>query len=56
MGGHASGTWYCEAEVISSWEKTQIQLEKDRGNPGVLKVYPYPHPLKTPTLVKGRGF
>ena len=31
-------------------------VEKDRGNPGVLKVYPYPHPLKTPTLVKGRGF
>ena len=31
-------------------------LEKDRGNPGVSKVYPYPHPLKTPTLVKGRGF
>ena len=34
----------------------QFQVEKDRGNPGVLKVYPYPHPLKTPTLIKGRGF
>ena len=31
-------------------------VEKDRGNPGVSKVYPYPHPLKTPTLYEGRGF
>ena len=36
--------------------ESEAHVEKDRGNPGVLKVYPYPHPLKTPTLVKGRGF
>jgi hypothetical protein len=33
-----------------------IQVEKDRGNPGVPELNPYPHPFKTPTLVKGTGF
>ena len=30
-------------------------LEKDRGNPRVLKVYPYPHPFKTPTVKTLQG-
>ena len=30
-------------------------LKKDRGNPRVLKVYPYPHPFKTPTVKTLQG-
>jgi hypothetical protein len=33
-----------------------LQIEKDRGNPGVLELNPYPYPFKTRTLVRGTDF
>jgi hypothetical protein len=32
-----------------------MYLEKDRGNPGVSELNPYPYPFKTRTPYKGMG-
>jgi hypothetical protein len=42
--------------MVVQMDQNQLHLEKDRGNPRVSELNPYPYPFKTRTLVRGMGF
>ena len=51
---HSMGTGFCGSGSGSLLNDPGVT----RGNPylGYPEAYLYPHPLKTPTLIKGRGY